>query len=94
MKSLAILIALCLALPSLAAERSRSERAAFVREVPCPVTGVTRGACPGYEVDHIVPLCAGGADRPDNMQWLDVYDHKAKTRVDVRQCRQLKKEKP
>jgi hypothetical protein len=27
-------------------------------------------ACPGYVVDHIMPLCAGGADDPANMMWM------------------------
>lgn len=76
-----------LALPSLATERSKARRAEFVRTVPCPETGVTRGPCPGWQVDHVVPLCAGGADRPDNMQWLPAADHKEKTRHDVRYCR-------
>lgn len=70
-----------------AAGRSNTIRAEFIRAVPCPETGVTRGACPGWEVDHVVPLCAGGADRPENMQWLTVAEHKAKTRQDVRGCR-------
>jgi hypothetical protein len=26
--------------------------------------------CPGYEVDHRIPLACGGADQPGNMQWL------------------------
>jgi len=36
---------------------------------PCPATGKATGACPGWVVDHIKPLCAGGADRPTDMQW-------------------------
>lgn len=64
--------------------------AAPVREFrkvnPCPATGQVRGACPGYEVDHIKPLCAGGADHPVNLQWLSVAEHKTKTRDDVRLC--------
>lgn len=50
-------------------------------------TGQARGACPGWQIDHITPLCSGGADRPVNMQWLTVEQHKAKTREDVRICR-------
>lgn len=42
---------------------------------------------PGYQVDHITPLCAGGADATYNMQWLSISAHKAKTRNDVRRCR-------
>jgi hypothetical protein len=36
---------------------------------PCPSTGKTYGACPGYGVDHKTALKRGGADRPENMQW-------------------------
>jgi hypothetical protein len=32
-------------------------------------TGKKTGACPGYVVDHIVPLKRGGSDTPANMQW-------------------------
>lgn len=70
-----------------AESRSKAQRSAFVRANPCPETGVTRGACPGWEVDHIEPLCAGGVDRPENMQWLQVDEHKVKTKRDVRFCR-------
>lgn len=86
----AALMAACIGLAGVganAADRSKAQRAEFVRSVPCPETGVTRGACPGWEVDHVVPLCAGGEDRPANMQWLAVADHKAKTRQDVKACR-------
>lgn len=45
---------------------------------PCPSTGNTTGACPGYVIDHIVPLKRGGADRPENMQWQTKEEAKAK----------------
>ena len=35
------------------------------------MTGWPNGR-PGYEVDHIVPLARGGADKPSNMQWLTI----------------------
>ena len=67
--------------------RSMAERAAFVRHHPCPSTGLSRGACPGWEVDHVVALCAGGADSRQNMQWLSVAEHREKSRVDRAICR-------
>lgn len=36
-----------------AAPRSMAERVAFVRHNPCPATNLRRGACPGWEVDHV-----------------------------------------
>jgi hypothetical protein len=59
-------------------ERSEKQRAAFQRENPCPSTGKTKGACPGYIVDHIVPLKRGGTDTPCNMQWQTKEDAKEK----------------
>jgi hypothetical protein len=44
--------------------------AAFQRVHPCPVTGLTSGACPGWSKNHVVPLACGGADAVWNMQWL------------------------
>lgn len=69
--------------------RSRAEVRAFRAEHPCPATGRARGACPGWQVDHIRPLCAGGEDRPRNMQWIRTEDHRLKTHVDTRECRKL-----
>jgi len=45
---------------------------------------------PGYVVDHVVPLCAGGADAPSNMQWMDRQSAKAKDRLERAYCRCLK----
>ncbi len=61
-----------------APKRSRSARSAFRRVYPCPTTGKTTGSCPGYEVDHVVPLACGGRDAPWNMQWLTREENRAK----------------
>ena len=72
-------------------QRSAAEVLAFKRASPCPSTGLRSGACPGYQVDHADPLCAGGSDHRDNMQWLTVEEHRMKTRSDVRMCRNFRK---
>lgn len=65
----------------------------FKREVQCPATGKRRGACLGYVVDHVVPLCNAGADKPSNMQWQSIADAKVKDRDELRQCREAKRAK-
>lgn len=67
--------------------RSTAQRSDFQREHPCPSTGARRGGCPGYVVDHVQPLCAGGADHPSNMQWQTVEDGRRKDRLEKRSCR-------
>jgi hypothetical protein len=67
--------------------RDPKQRSAFYRLNPCPVTGKTRGSCPGYVIDHRTPLCMGGPDHPSNMQWLPTEDAKKKDRPLVAQCR-------
>ena len=71
--------------------RSAAEVLAFKRQNPCPSTQLRRGACPGFQVDHVQPLCSGGSDTVMNMQWLSIADHRIKTRQDVRVCRYLRK---
>jgi hypothetical protein len=70
--------------------RSGAEIRAFKRENPCPSTGARRGACAGYVVDHVKPLCAGGADHRSNMQWQTIPDAHAKDRLEAKECRGLK----
>lgn len=67
-------------------ERSAAARRAFQRLMPCPATGRTRGACPGWVVDHVVPLACGGADAPANMQWQTREAARAKDRWERRDC--------
>lgn len=91
---LSAIIAAVLLLLSIAAEaggRDLKQRASFQKVNPCPSTGKPRGACPGYVVDHIRPLCAGGLDRPENMQWQTIAEAKAKDRVELAECRSLKR---
>ena len=82
-------IALC---SEAATKRSRVEVVKFKLSNTCPSNGLKqKGPCPGHEVDHIIPLCAGGADKVRNMQWLRVEAHKAKTKKDVKHCAILRK---
>lgn len=67
--------------------RDPEVRRAFMKLHPCPSTGKTKGACPGWQVDHIIALVCGGRDSVDNLQWLSVEAHKAKTREDIKNCR-------
>lgn len=86
-----VLAVLALGLPAAAqVQRDRAQVRAFRAEHPCPATGLKRGACPGWHVDHIIALCAGGEDHPRNMQWITKEDHRFKTLVDVRECRRAR----
>jgi hypothetical protein len=58
--------------------RSRQVTVEFQRQHPCPSTGKTRGACPGWIKDHIVALCKGGPDAVSNLQWQTVAEAHAK----------------
>ena len=66
--------------------RSAAARNAFRRSHPCPATGLVRGACPGYVIDHVKPLACGGADAPFNMQWQTRAEAKAKDALERKTC--------
>lgn len=72
--------------PALGAHRSHAAKNAFKRENPCPANGNTKGTCPGYVIDHIVPLACGGPDDKSNMQWQTVRDGKIKDRFELCMC--------
>jgi 5-methylcytosine-specific restriction endonuclease McrA len=62
--------------------RNAVARRAFKELHPCPATGTASGPCPGYVIDHVVPLKRGGADAVENMQWQTLEEAKAKDRVE------------
>ena len=68
----------CERTPSGRIRRRSSARHAFRNLHPCPATGSTAGPCPGYVVDHVVPLKRGGTDSPENMQWQSSGKRKPK----------------
>lgn len=43
---------------------------AYRKAHPCPATGLTTGACPGWALDHIVTLACGGCDAVSNLAWM------------------------
>lgn len=87
MKYLLILLLTLASLPA-DAEYKRSTKAKnqFKQSQPCPVTGRSKGSCPGYIIDHVQALACGGADHPSNMQWQTKADAKAKDKWERRGC--------
>lgn len=53
-------------------KRNPAMRRVFQILHPCPSTSRTKGWCPGWEIDHVIPLACGGCDAIVNMQWLPV----------------------
>jgi hypothetical protein len=86
----AVALTLFICLSAAAAPRSAAERAAFQRENPCPSTGLRRGSCPNFVIDHVQPLCAGGPDHRSNMNWQTIAEALVKDRQEWRLCRALR----
>lgn len=51
-------------------KRSAAVLRAFQQVHPCPSTGSTRGACPGWAMNHVIPLACGGCDSVSNLDWM------------------------
>jgi hypothetical protein len=62
--------------------RSHTARSEFKHSYPCPANGKMSGSCPGYVIDHLMPLKRGGADSPSNMQWQTKAEAKIKDRTE------------
>jgi len=62
--------------------RSTQAKDSFKRQHPCPSTGRSSGGCPGYVIDHVIPLKRGGTDDPVNMQWQTSAAAKAKDKYE------------
>ena len=86
MKACCWVLAICCTLAN-ATERDPAVKRAWRKTHPCPSTGLTHGACPGWQVDHHQALVCGGRDEPSNLQWLELTEHQEKTRRDMRGCR-------
>jgi hypothetical protein len=63
----------------------------FRKANPCPETGRTVGSCPGWVVDHGIPLCAGGADKVYNLHWQNSKDAYLKDADERRLCSTMRK---
>lgn len=53
-------------------KRSAAILAHFAQQFPCPATLEPVPSCPGWQIDHVIPLASGGCDMQENMQWLPV----------------------
>jgi hypothetical protein len=78
---------------ALAAESRRPTNAEIFFRLanPCPSTGDTHGACPGYVIDRIIPSACGGGEEPANMQWQTLAQAKEKDRWERIGCRRGRK---
>lgn len=68
------------------AERSAAAKYQFKKQ-----TGYLSGR-PGYVIDHIIPLCAGGPDTPENMQWQTIAEAKIKDKDERATCKKMRAE--
>lgn len=86
----ALILAVYIAAAGADTSRSSAVRAQFQKLQPCPVTRERTGPCPGWVVDHQIPLCAGGADALHNMQWQRADEAQVKDREERAYCASLK----
>jgi hypothetical protein len=85
-----LMLAFCACVPTADARNARSHAAKrdFVAANPCPSTRSHKVRnCPGYIIDHVNRLCAGGPDAASNMQWQTVRAARVKDRQERAMCR-------
>ena len=66
--------------------RSKKVLREFVNQQACPSTGQHRLPCPGWVIDHVWPLCAGGLDAVENLQWQTREAAKEKDKWELKEC--------
>lgn len=71
--------------------RDQKQVRLFRSKTICPATQTITTHCPGYVVDHIIPLCANGLDAPVNMQYQELHESYIKDIQERKQCRLLRK---
>lgn len=71
-------------------KRSSYQALKFRKTHACPATGTVDKSCPGFIIDHIVPLCACGPDLPSNMQWQTLAASDLKNIEEDKLCASLK----
>lgn len=77
--------------PGYSQSRSAKVLRAFVRDNPCPVTGEASTSCPGYRLEHIVPLCLGGKDEVSNIAWVIYEDWRRYANAENTVCAKIRK---
>lgn len=50
--------------------RSTKVLNAFKKQWACPSTGKHSGPCPGWAINHTIPLACGGRDIVSNLDWM------------------------
>lgn len=85
----ALFLALFILIGINAEARDPSQVRAFRKLNPCPSTNLTSGACPGWVVDHMIPLCAGGPDHLSNMAWQERQQSYRKDKLERELCRRI-----
>lgn len=69
--------------------RKESTVRAFRKANACPATGKIQATCPGYVIDHMIPLCAGGPDAVTNMAWQTTAASYTKDVLERSICKRL-----
>ena len=88
MKTIITAALILASLPALA--RDPAQVREFRRHHVCPSTNRTYGRCPGYVVDHLIALCAGGPDATGNMRWQEYRESLVKDAEERRYCKALR----
>jgi hypothetical protein len=77
------------------ARESRGRMSAVRRDEILRRYGLPAGTHPGYQIDHLIPLCLGGSDDPSNL-WPqpqrsieDKWNAEAKDRLERLMCRMV-----